>query len=238
MLNLLNPSRFVGSGLPPGFPQTAAPVESAFPTAGISRAVNMPAVVNSGDLLLVSLTTFFQSLGVANSSAAPAGWTKIYEDNGEGGTTSMHHAIHAKVADGTEDGTTVTFDLVTSSRSATAQCYRVTNWFGSLAGVELTSVINVVDDSPDPPNLNVSWGVANSLWFALLGVIDDDGFGTVAPTGFSDMVSTVSGAGVDMGSSTVSARRELSAASLNPAVFTLSQLERWSAVTLAVRPAA
>ena len=240
MLNLLNPSRFAAAGPPPmGFPQTVAPTVSTFGSSASSRAVTMPPAVSAGDLLLAILSVLYLNPSVSTGSAAPAGWSKIHESKEVAGSLlGVHLAVHARVADGSEDGGTVSFDLLAASRSAAAQCYRITNWFGSVAGVEAAGGVSggSANTVPNPPSLTTSWGAADTLWIAAASAADDDASFNSAPSNFIGLTSTLSGGGTNAGTSLGTARRELNAAALDPGNFVLSESERWRANTIAIRP--
>jgi hypothetical protein len=89
----------------------------------------MPATVGAGDLLLVLIAYVSNGTCVA---ATPSGWLKLW-DSEEGGSVRKRGAGFAKVAAGTEDGTTVNFSTDINA-TASAHCYRVTDWFGALSG--------------------------------------------------------------------------------------------------------
>lgn len=165
----------------------------------------------------------------------PTGWT-LERNNKYVSTANNEIGLYTRVADGTEDGTTADVTTTFSSEGA-AQVHRVTDWFGSLSGVSVSSIVESGTASPDPPSLSPSWGTSDTLWFALGSGADDDATLSSAPTNYVGGVGTVSGAGTDLGCEVFSAYRELSAATENPGTFTLSQVEATQSITVAIRPA-
>ncbi|MEV0618534.1 carbohydrate binding domain-containing protein [Nonomuraea sp. NPDC050404] len=196
----------------PGFPVVASVDGQA--TTGTATAdfdVDMPATVNSGDLLLVAISNredgFLTGVG-----ANAAGWTDL-----------SNSSIFAKVATGSEGGTTVTFLGVALNGFWAVQVFRITNWYGSLAGVQLASsaFTKQVNDQPDPPPLSPSWGALPTLYIAIFQSRDTAGSALSlmeTPTGYSDAFYTH-----DSGAYLGSAQREVSGtASENPGPFELS----------------
>lgn len=189
----------------------------------------MPATVDAGDLLVMGIAIRLNS----PTFTTPSGWTEIANDVGP--STFARMAIYAKVADGTEDGTTV--DVATSSAdTGAAQVRRVTGWYGSLSGVE-AQVATGDQTNPDPPSITPSWGALDTLFIEWIGASDDDETVSAYSTNYSDGTDTISGAGVDAGAEIASAYRQLNATSEDPAAVTLSGLESWVAATVAIRPA-
>ena len=210
------------------FPQTAAPAETSFSSDSTTHNVSMPATVNSGDLLII----LFGRMNTGDISTTPSGWTRQIS---EGDLAFARNEVYLKVADGTEGGTTV--NIATSSAVAgSAQAYRVTDWFGALAGVETSTVFENSVTDPDPPSLSPSWGSADTLWFAIFIYSNDDGTVSAYPTSYTGGVDTLTGGAANNNCAIGSARRENATATEDPGVFTLSTAERGTAITLAVRP--
>ncbi|NIA67909.1 hypothetical protein HBA54_04825 [Pelagibius litoralis] len=214
------------------FPATAAPTATAFSSANTTHNVAMPAVVDSGDLLVIGFT--------ANGNAAvtnPSGWT-LLADNTIGATAPVRLTIHAKVADGTEDGTAVNV-ATGAAEEAVAHVFRVTGWFGAIAGVEAGVLGSATfGTSWDPGNITASWGAADNLFIAMAGATDDDVAFTGYPTNYTGGSFTVSGAGFNSGCEIGSAWRQLNAASDDPSAFTGASTETWLAQGIVIRPAA
>jgi len=212
------------------FPQVVVAVkETNFAGDTTAHLVDMPTTTVSGELLMM--------LFVCHTTAAhttPSGWTVQWNL----ATSSLSNTTcFVKVADGTEGGTTV--DIVTAdAQSAAAQVYRITDWEGTLSGVESgVMVVEDVSNTPDPPSLTPSWGQMDTLWIAMFGAGDDDETVTSFPTDYTDGVDTVSGAGLgsDAGCEVGTARRELNATTDDPGQFTLTASEQNVANTVAIR---
>lgn len=236
-----SPGTYAADFVPGTFPQTAAPTETQAATFLETNVVNMPATVNSGDLLLVFMTRA-KDTGVTGfaEGTADAGWVNKAGNTGTA-DPGMRVDCWAKLADGSEAGGTASFTTEISGDAGTcmtAHCYRVTVWFGDLAGVEGANVAAAIATTADPPSLTPSWGSAKTLWFAVAGGGDDDATVSIYPTNYTNGVDTVSGGGTNAGCEIGTARRELEATSDDPGTFTFSQSEQVVALTVAVRPAA
>jgi len=210
------------------FPQVLGSVtETAFAGDTTAHLVAMPATVSAGELLMM--------LFVCHTTAAhtkPDGWEVQWN---LATSTLSNTTCFVRVADGTEGGTTV--DVVTAdAQSAAAQVYRITDWEGTLSGVENGTAVSAVSNTPDPPSLTPSWGLLDTLWIAMFGAGDDDETVTSFPTDYTDGVDTVSGAGGDAGCEVGTARRERSIDTEDPDQFTLTASEQNVANTVAIRP--
>lgn len=231
---LITPKLFAPVSPVYAFPQTAAPTTTQSTTEGTTHNISMPPTVYGLELLLTFIEYRPESGGTIDVNT-PSGWTPLWQfDN----TSFLWAAGYAKVAAGDEGGGVVDFSSNVNA-IAVAHCYRVTNWFGAIGGVEASSSpASGTSSSPNPPALSPSWGSANTLWFSVAQYIDDDAAVTAYPTNYSNGIYTVSGLGTNAGAGVASARRELAADNDNPGVFTLDQTEGWGAQTVAVRPAA
>lgn len=213
------------------FPSVTSITESAFPTAATTHAVDMPATVAAGDLLLMFFTCFGP-----NSITTPTDWTQIYKKVDGSGAG----ACYAKDAVGDEDGTTVDV-VVGSSVRATAQVYRIaaSSWFGDLAGVEAGTAVSSSSSTPDPPSVTASWGSADNLFIESAHYQDDDATVSSYSTNYSNGTRTACGsATANTNATTATARRELASDTDDPGTITLSQSEGWTSNTVVIRPAA
>ena len=211
-----------------GFPQVQFVTETSFAAEPTSHLVQMPAIVDPGDLLVILV-----SLHQEPPSATPGGWSQLFLL----ALGADEFAAYAKDAVGDEDGTTV--DVTTTiGASGAAQVYRITNWEGTLVnGVEVGTAVGAQGTTPDPPSLTASWGAENNLWLAVAGAADDDQAATAYPTNYTNGIDTMSGGGANSSAQVYSARRENAIATENPAVFTLATTEAWVANTIVIRPA-
>lgn len=210
------------------FPQAPSITETFFASNTTSHLVAMPASTVAGNLL----SCLFVNDGSATVTT-PSGWALLFtQESGSNARLS----VFTKVAVGDEGGTTVDFET-SGSEQAAAQVYRITDWEGSLSGVEAgTPVLN-----EDPPSLSPSWGAADTLWIA---IASGDGGGdsqTVSsyPTNYTNGTATVTDSGTSgTRANCFSARRELNASSEDPGVFEFGGSDNRTTNTIAIRPAA
>jgi hypothetical protein len=186
--------------------------ETVFSSDSTSHAVAMPATLNAGDGIIVFLTTDGDA-----TVTTPAGWRRLYnESNG----TALRGTAYARVSRGTEGGTTV--DFVTSvAETAAAQVYRITNWSGSLTGIQAAPAGEITSGTTaDPPSLTAYWGSAKNLWLASVHTSTSQTVSS-APTNYTDLTQTTSGSGATH-AQCITARRAVETATEDPGVFTMS----------------
>lgn len=213
----------------PGFPVVESMTTNVFSTASTTHNVTMPSTVAEGDLLLA----FFTSDGDATVTT-PSGWTAV-------GTltraTYARGSVYAKLAAGTEGGTTVNF-ATSAGEEAASQVYRISNWYGSIAdGVDIQSYDpGGTTSTPNPASLTPSWDTDDTLWIAYAGGSSWTSVNAY-PTNYTNGTHVLSNTG-NAGASASTARRELNAASEDPSAFTMSSTNSGVVFTVAVRPAA
>jgi hypothetical protein len=118
-----------------------------------------------------------------------------------------------------------------------AQCYRVTEWRGSLDGVEIASHVTAITSTPNPPEVTAPWGNAKNLFFASSLANDGDESLVSSPTNYTGGVATFAGAGLPS-AAVYTARRELTASSDNPGSFQLGFSDACRTTTIVIRPIA
>jgi len=202
----------IGAGdiQPPAVMDTATGISASTTSA----AVPLPPGIVAGDLLLL-----FVTMGTVTPTT-PSGWTQLYNSAGVG--TSV---CYWKIASGSE-GTSVT--LVTG---AAVVRYSVAHRIQGHDPAQ-APVFNLANDAgspshyPNPPALTPSWGVKSTLWIALTHCS-----GTNLPKGqpsnFSDLVAILGMA---------TARHQQNIATMNPGVFTLTDVSIWIGGTVAIAP--
>lgn len=216
----------LGSAPTVGFPvylsNTATDLGGADAT---SHLVQMPATVNSGDLLIALIG----SDGSATITT-PSGWTAMSTDT----SSTVRASAFYKVAAGTEGGTTV--DFVTSiAERMEAQVVRIQSGTYQSAPETTATNSNAGSTTPDPPNLTPSWGSANTLWIAMM-VADNTRTISVYPLPNNQVRTANASTGtafVTLGTCS----NDVAASSLNPGTFTINTSSPWATITLAVRPA-
>lgn len=209
------------------FPAVQEVTATAFPDEATAHLVNMPAVVDADDLLIV----LFTNDGNATVTT-PSGWTQRFSvpvNSGE------RLSAYFKRAVGNEDGTTVNF-VTSANEKAAAQVYRIKGHHAT-SDPEAGTATNALNSNPDPPALDpVGWGIEDTLWIACFGGIPTDI--TAYPTNYTDGVETDSGGAGAAGTKVTlgSARRNNAVASENPGTFSPA-ISNWVAATIAIRPA-
>lgn len=190
---------------------------------GTSVALTMPSSIVAGRLLLLLV----YAGRAAGTPFTVSGWTQIGSHQLSSNSLEAA-ACYAKVAVGSDTATWGSGDG--SSRGVAAQCYQIDGWSGVLADVRCAGASGAAGAAaPDSPNLAAA-STADTMWFAL-----GAGAGTptmTAPTNYTNLTNTL------LGFSTLTmsvARRDLNAASENPAAFTGS-LSRSVALTVSVPP--
>lgn len=211
-----------------GFPVVLSVTTSAFITPATSHAVNMPASVDAGDLLIAAIASDGSNAGSA--VATPSGWTSLGSAfNADASNRGSHFY---KVAAGTEGGTTVDF-VTTDSEELAAAIVRVE------AGTYSAEPVHVIQQStetstPAAPSLSPSWGAADTLWIATLLM------GRAPPSGFPLPDNQTTANGMSSGSTGAAlglCARSLNTATLSPGNWTQAAAIRQVVGTIAVRPA-
>jgi len=190
-------------------------------------AINLPATVNSGELLVLALA--FDGNPTINASNITIGtdWQAIGDKVGNSNTSRI--IILARVADGTEDGGQVTFALATAEQYSAA-VLRVGMSHGGMA-VSVSAQGN--NTTPDTANVSPGWGALNALWLSILSKDAEDEAGWTAPTNFTITHLRTSSAS---GQATLAiAHRRVALASLNPGTWT-TDAGQWVGYTVACRP--
>jgi hypothetical protein len=217
-----------------GFPTISNLLTQTFSTATAAHNVTMPSTVNPGDLLLV-LFTSDGNTAVTDPDGVGA-WTSISTQTRG---ANVRGSVWAKVADGTEDATTVNFATGVTNEEAAAQVYLVPTgeWSGNILGVEAANVDpGATTNAPNPPSLNPgAWGTENTLWLSYAAGSSFTLTNTY-PAGHQGGWHTISNTGTG-GASASSAWRHSAAASEDPGAFAMSTTSDGVAFTIGVRPA-
>lgn len=210
------------------FPSPGTPTATQFATSVTSMAVNLPASIASGDLLLA-----FVEVRNGGTWTVPSGWTQLGTQAGGGSVGKL--TVFYKIADGTE-GSTATW-TASLGTSAVWQVVKVTSWNGSSAPEISTGASGDVS-AANPSSLTPSWGADDTLWFAIAGhAAVSTAAWSAGPSGYSgflDSGASSGGAAVSL----ASAYLQKNEATEDPGTFTVSGSNRfWAAFTVAVRPA-
>jgi hypothetical protein len=212
------------------FPAYQSATDTDFDTSVTSMAVNMPATVDSGDLLIALV-----SVRNAGTWTKPTGWSDISTVSQAGGGSVGKLNGFYKIADGTEAGTTPTW-TASAGTSAAWVVLRITSWHGTTppeGGTASGDATNANPPSFDPSG----WASEDTLWIAVASNSATTGGFTAAPTNYTNLHSNgASSGGAEV--SVATATRELAATSDDPGTFTPNSNRFWAAATIAVRPAA
>jgi hypothetical protein len=144
-----------------------------FTSDATTHDADMPATVDSGDLLL-AVAAFD---GSSTTITTPSGWTKVIET----GRADAISGVYAKVADGSEDSTTVDF-VTSNSQMGSVHVLRITGWQGTLAGIRAAAGFG--DGNPVGIALYAGASV-DYLWVLAQAKSSSGTFGTV-PSGYSN----------------------------------------------------
>lgn len=205
---------------PTDFP-TVVTQKDTLTATGTSHDIAMPPHVTAGWLLIACLS------GVVNPNATPSGWT------------SLSARCFAKIASGSEGGTTVNFTTDSNTPYA-ARVYAIDNWYGDLTdGVAITASATGSSANPDPDSLNpANWDVENTLWMAIVHHTDTVNTVTLSSVSSGYLEGSMNGpAGPEAGTYVYisTALRRTRASSEDPGTFTLSESGQWRGYTIAVR---
>lgn len=212
-------------------PTAAAPTTTIISTSGTAHSINMPATVNSGDLLIMFVGA---DNGLAPTFTTPTGWSIQCALTAQGG--SALSIVYVKSAAGTEGGGTV--GVTTSANTdMVANVFRVLGWGGTL-GTDVVSGTPATASStaPNPPSASWSWGSLDVLAFAAFGYSKGTTVTVSAdPTNYTGETNTwdsTNGAGI------VTTQRALTAAASpeDPAAYTCTTTS-WVANTVVVKQA-
>ncbi len=151
------------------FPQVEDTVTRIFLTASTSHAVVMPATVNAGDLLLMTVSAHASG---ADGIDTPTGWSIV---SSYILASTAGQIVYGKDAVGDEGGSTVTVTM-TNSSSVVAIVQRISGWGGTLGtDVEATTPVGPTSTSaPDPPSITATWGADDNLFIGITTGMNDD----------------------------------------------------------------
>jgi len=202
-------------------------------TAATSHSVVLPATVNANDLLMM-----FGRVAVTGTVAVTGGGWTITQDSSDASDDVTFWAYRDTLADGTEDGTSVT---VTHGNGKMAA---VTMAIGGAEAIatqppQASTVVTGTSVNPDPGSLTPTGGAKDYLWLWFGGWEGEQTLSKTPATNFTDDpdVSTGTGGVVATNCQIKTGRQELNTSSLNPVFITLSASDDWTAWTIAVHPA-
>lgn len=192
-----------------------------------AHVVTLPTGIADGDLVIV----FFSNDGAQTASVTtPAtGWNgPVGQDVSTGNNNRL--SMFWRWADGTEAATiTIT---VTSTEAAAWTAYRISG-ADSNYDPEISAGATGTDALPNPDSLTVSWGTAETLWFAFYGW-DAGSVNSSYPTGYSDNRLTDNWSNAN-GIGIASASKYTINETENPGTGEIASADEWVAYTVGVK---
>lgn len=209
------------------FPEIVDITATSINLDGSPKAINMPPVVDAGDLLLMCIDvngTFNLTINT------PSDW-ELISGTGNGDTAR----VFGKKADGTEGGTTVdvSHSDFAGTQSCLAQVIRIQNWGGDpVVSNDVKADDKVANGtSINPDELIPGWGALDTLWLQILIITSSTGVSDTPPTGFLIFQGDI-GPAMRM----YTAWDEDAVASRDPDAWTITASTSMIAFLLAVRP--
>lgn len=181
-----------------------------------SLALNMPASIVAGRLLLAISTASIND----SATTAMSGWTKIGAAQRASGSGTL--AVFAKIAAGSDTGT-----VTGTSGARSVIVYQISGGPNAASDVEVTFA-----NAPtglDPPAHTPSAGSDDYLWIACYK--NTNSTSPNAPTNYTGLITALTGTHM-----AASARRALTAASEDPAIFTIAGSSAQVTATISVPP--
>jgi hypothetical protein len=171
-------------------PAVQSITEEQFTTAASSFAVDMPATVVAGELLILIINIAAPS--EADVTEATSEWTHLGATRDKG---SGH--VYGRVVTGDETDPVVI--NTNGTDSAASQIWRISGWSGQLADITLTGISNQNGGMYAAGQLYGAYGSADYLYLHGMHSGDDDIANSGYSTGYSNGTDTISGAGTDAG---------------------------------------
>lgn len=194
-----------------------------------ARNVQLPATINAGDILLALFSSDSDS-AVSWDNATAGAWTQLHSTVQADG--EMRFSAFWKIADGSEDGLTLSVSTASATRTAW-HIYRISGGQSVAAATPATAAGRTFN--PDPPSVTPSWGSADTLWIVGLG-IDGQAGGVAAPSPYD--ATAIFDQNTTPSCTVASGYRTNAAASENPAAWTLDNEQECVRVTYAIEPVA
>ena len=188
-------------------------------SAVTTAPVTMPTDIVSGNLLIMLFKTGSVTV------TTPTGWTLLSSRISTGRTF-----IYYKISNGTE-GSVV--NVTQGSAHVSAITYRISNYEGTPEALFESTNVN------DPPSLTTSWASQKNLFIAACTTRRSDNDFTVAPTGYSDLLTTGNtSSAATTHTRAATATKQVDGQTDNPSAFTTTgTLDNPHSATIAIRGA-
>lgn len=210
-----------------------SPTYTTVTADGTSHPINMPAAIGVGNLLLVLALTY-DTTDNGISAQSFSGFTAVRTASFNG-IDDLRCNVWARVADGSEAGTTV--DLVTASSvdCGMAIVLQYKNWHGAISGgCEAPAAASGATSAANPPANTWSWGNSTNLILATRAQLGED-VDKPNPANYADVAylgESSLGTGIDASLQIVG--RTVTGTSENPGDFSTGA-NQWIAHTIAIR---
>jgi hypothetical protein len=192
-----------------------------------AHTITLPGTITAGQILLLVVSIDGDPTTISFDTTGVGSWTTLYSTTG----ANLARAALWKVADGTEDGLTLTLNLGVTQQAAwhiflasSAQSVEYT-----ASGATSSSTVTYTTA------LTPTWGSADTLWIAATHFVDTPTV-TAYSSGYSDGTRTVS-TGAD-NTSIFSQTLQSTSATETPGTATLSASKLYVNYVFAIRPAA
>lgn len=205
------------------FPVVVTEATSSTDSNSTSQVVNYPASLVNGNLLVCII-----AIDGAITVTWPAGWTEFLDQNRSGVSISCGW----RIVDGSEGAS---FTITSSgSEQSVARVWQVS---GHDPGQAPEALSANSASTPNPPSLTPTGGAKDYLWIAAAALQNgNDNTATGFPTNYTNTGQSAGGAATGQ-APLAWCRRELNAASEDPAAFTTTISANCMAVTVAIHPA-
>lgn len=213
------------------FPAIVNTATTEITANGTDPVINLPTGILRGHLLVALVRRT-----AAGSSSWPAGWVALLSSTTDASNDDTQ--IFYKIADG-DEGSTFTITNATSGRTA-AIVYLVSGHDSKHHPPEIATEVTGTSTTPDPGSLSPTGGARDYLWLWLGGWEGEQTSPPAgAPTNYSSTLgaSTGTAGGVTGNCRVASASRTVNAASEDPASWTISASDDWTATVMAIYPA-
>lgn len=208
---------------------TGASAPSSEGTAVSEHPLVMPAGILAGDLILT--ISSIGSNGFLPDPAQPLGWVMMMDFSG----VNIVLCVFAKIADGTETGTTPPFTTAIDATSVSTTV-RITGWSGDLDGLNVSMGTTANSTAPDPASLTVSWDDTDNLWLAVCAVHRNTSV-TTYPSGYIDNQSVVIAGTGGESVLVASCSQDIVALTDDPGAYAVPDGRRWAAATIGIAAA-
>lgn len=133
-------------------------------TNGATLNLPCPATVDANDILVAHVL----HTGTGTEPSTPSGWTFLYGPANVGTTATARHWAFGKIADGSEDGATVSFGTAGGTQGRAGRIYSFSGYIsGTIAQIIPAASFSSVPHATDPQGPSVTTTLVGALAVAL-----------------------------------------------------------------------